>query len=590
MPQSRSEIQLAQDLFGRICRHPATPAILLFLTNLFLIAPAFFPSLADLGVWDQPAYLAAGQQLMDEGNYPVFAGNPLTSLFYGLMYLPFRSSPLWMVHSCTLGRFLLFTLLWLALYLIGKELSNLIPPLLLPGILLVTPLAVEVMTFPSDPLFAGLAGLSFWQLLRFAKSRDHRAALYASALLGLSALARNDGVVLFPIFLVLIALLNRGNAGWKRIALASIVPYAALVGGYILIYGFVTGNFDPGTAARTYDNFESGQFLIESSGNINNVIDVRLQAREIFGTPEENHSNVFLAISRNPAMYLERVRRLLRDLPRILLQAYGKRFAPLLFLLALQGIWALIKQRAFRQLALFLLWPAHLLTGFIITIFRPGHLTFVYFIVYALAAIGLASWMQYPIHWKNRGLWAAALLLLGLYGILDEKLAFFYAALVFLLVEILISTLQIRSKERATLVSLLILAAAGIVLRQGFPSPIQRNLGESEPEQAVIFMTENLPAGSIVAAGSPGYIQAARLGTFVLAATDTPYDLNSADFIEWIKDQGVDYLFADYSLVAENASLWALIEPGIGEQFELLFTSSGGDIRIYSLSGEEPCK
>ena len=575
--------------FRRAIAYPHTPAIFLYLINLFLLAPVFFPSLVDLGVWDQPAYIASGQQLLDHGIIPAFAGNPLTSFFYALTYLPFRSSPLWMVHSCSLGRVLLFTLLWLGLYLIGRELSNKLPALLLPGFLLVTPLAAEVMTFPSDPLFAGLAALSFWQLLRFEHRRRLRSLALASLFLGLAALSRNDGLVLFPILIVLVVLINGREGNWLRTLAAAALPYVILVGGYILMYGFATGDFNLGTAARTYDNFESGhQFLLNASGDVNRVVESRIQSRAVFGTPEENNYNVFTAILRNPTVYFQRIKLLLTQLPAILLSAYGKRFAPLIFLLALQGIWILVQRREWRRLTLFLLWPAHLLTGFIITLIRPGHLTFVYFIIYALAGIGLAALIEYPVRWKMRIVCTLALIILALYGILDAKLAFYYAAAVLLLSLVAITVVQERTNAASPVIALLILAAAGIILRQGFPSPRLRALGTSEPEQAVIFMSENLPAESLVAAGSPGFIQAARMQYFGLASTDTPYDRTPDQFMDWMQSQGVHYIFADYSLISENARVWNLIEPSLGSRLDEIFISSEGDILIYELDTLHP--
>lgn len=560
------------------------PGVLLFLVNLVLLLPAFLPTLSELGVWDQPAYITSGQRLLDNGILPSFAGNPLTSAFYALTYLPFRSSPLWMVHSCSLGRIILFSLLWIALYLIGQELASRIPPLLLPGILLVTPLAVEVMTYPSDPLFAGLAGLCFWQFLRYINKRELRSLGLASMFLGLAALARNDGIVLFPIAIVLTLLLHWRDPQWKRALVSITLPFGILVGGYILVYGLITGTYSMGTAARTYENFESGhQLLLNASGDINRVIESRIQAREVFGTPEENNYNVFRAILRNPSVYLLRVRLLLPNLASALLAAYGKRFTPILMLLAIQGIVVLARDKDWPRLFLFLLWPAHLLTGFLITIFRPGHLTFVYFIVYGLASIGLAQLIETPPRWRNRYLWTGILVCLTVYGLLDNKLAFVYAAVVFFLALLIISIMQLKETSYTNVAALLILAAAGIILRQGYPSPRLRDLGSSEAEQAVIFMSEELPDNSLVAAGSPGYIQAARMTYFGLASTDIPFENPSPAFISWMQDQGVQYLFADYSLWSENSRVWEKLEPALGHALIEIFASSGGDIRIYEL-------
>ena len=44
---------------------------------------------------------------------------------------------------------------------------------------------------------------------------------------------------------------------------ATLLPFAFLVGGFILLYGIFTGDYDPGVSRRTYDNFEAGQQAYE---------------------------------------------------------------------------------------------------------------------------------------------------------------------------------------------------------------------------------------------------------------------------------------------------------------------------------------
>ena len=128
--------------------------------------------------------------------------------------------------------------------------------------------------------------------------------------------------------------------------MAILLPFAILVGGYILGYGFLTGDFSLGTMERTYDNFESGQQIVfPGTGEFNPVIESRLEARRLFGTPEENDYSVFNDIRRNPQEYIRRVKAALIRVPQDLLQAYGIRFTVLLFVLVGRGIFELIKRR-----------------------------------------------------------------------------------------------------------------------------------------------------------------------------------------------------------------------------------------------------
>ncbi len=137
-----------------------TLPLLFFLTTLLLIHPAFFLALGDINPYDEAAYINSGRMLLN-GNFPSYADNPLVDVFYALTYLPFSGSPYWLVQSASLGRLLLFSLLWVSLYLVGRRLSDRTALLIPLGIFLVSPLAVEMLRFPSDPLFAGFAGLTF---------------------------------------------------------------------------------------------------------------------------------------------------------------------------------------------------------------------------------------------------------------------------------------------------------------------------------------------------------------------------------------------------------------------------------------------
>jgi len=78
-------------------------AIVLFLVNFFLVFAFFLPSLSDINPWDEAAYVTAGQKLMDGGQFPGYAGNPLTSVFFALTYLPVKTSPHWMIISISLA-------------------------------------------------------------------------------------------------------------------------------------------------------------------------------------------------------------------------------------------------------------------------------------------------------------------------------------------------------------------------------------------------------------------------------------------------------------------------------------------------------
>jgi hypothetical protein len=452
------------------------------------------------------------------------------------------------------------------------------------GIFLVTPLAIESLRFPSDPLFASLAGFSLWQLLLYINSAERKHLLFSSMFMAFAAFARNDGLVLFLILSCLVIFINLRKKGFWHSLVAILLPFGILVGGYLLVYGIVTGDYSLGTMKRTYDNFESGQQVVFSdSGEFNPVIESRLEASRLFGTAEENEFSVFKAIQRNPEEYIRRLRAVTKSLPDLLLHAYGIRFAFLLFILAGRGILDLIKRREFTLLIVLCLWPIHLISGFLITLFRTGHLQFPFYVVFALASIGLFSILSNLRSRVEVG-WITVLMLgLSVYGLVDNKLAIFYGAAVFIVAIWIIYLFQ-KHDHVPKGVSFLILLAAGIVLRGNFPSPKIRDLGSDPKEQAILFMVDNFSTNTTFAAGSPGVIWAAKMGYAGLASWDVPKDKTSPEFIDWMADQGIDAIYVDHDLYNVLPGIWKLIEPQIGITLERAFEVERGNYQVLIIN------
>jgi hypothetical protein len=555
--------------------------LILFVANFFLVYAVFTPNFSDLNPWDEAAYIASGQELIDNGVFPSFAGNPLTYLFFALTYLPFRSSPLWMVQSVSLARIILFTLLWLSTYKVTKQLSHFASPVIALGFLLVTPLSIEFLRFPSDPLFASFAGFSLWQLLLYRDTQQRKFLLRSSMFMALAALARNDGLILFGILVLLTIILSFREKGFGASILAVLLPFMILVGGYVGIYGLAHGDFSLGTMERTYENFESGQQIVFSdAGGYSPVIESRLEAARLFGTAEENDYSVFKAIQRNPEEYFRRVRAIFKILPERLLHAYGIRFSALIFILLIRGIVELLKKRQYVLILILCLWPLHLVTGFIITIFREGHLQFHFYIVFVLAAVGLVSILS-NLESKVEITWISVLMLgLCVYGVVDNKLAIFYGSAVFVGAIWIIAVLNKVQGPLHQNLALLILFCAGIILRGNFPSPTVRELGSDPKEQAILYIVEQFSPGTTFAAGSPGVIWASKMGYAGLASQDVPKDKSPVDFIAWMREQGIEAIYVDHNLYNVLPSIWELIEPQIGISLERIFETERGNYQV----------
>lgn len=561
---------------------------LFFFANLFLLFSLFLPNLNEINPWDEASYVNKGRELVDLGKWPDYAGNPLVSVFYALTYLPFRSSPYWLIHSDALGRVLLFSLIWWSAVMVAGRFKHPAAQAITAGLLLVTPLTGEMLTFPSDPLFAGLAGLSFWQLTGYLEDARPRRIALASMFLGLAALARNDGLILFPIFFILAVLFTLREKNWHssgRAALAAVLPFAALVGGYVLIYGLSTGDYSLGTMERTYLNFEAGQQVLTTpSGELSEVIESRSLAEKYFGSAEENDYSVLRAIQRNPQMYLERLKAVLRVLPERSLRAYGIRFGAVLFLLAAAGAWELFRRKQYLLLATCLLWPAHLLSGFAITLFRSGHLRFPYYIVFGLAALGLGVLVDRLIISAPRRLPLAwgALLVVGLGALVANKLAIYYGAFVLLGALLVISAIRTALQDQTwgAGMALLILLAGGLILHGDYPSPERRVLGVEAKEQAVVFLSQHFEEGTLVAASSPGPVYMSKMQVANLTSTDVPLDRTPEAFVDWLRSQGIRAVFVDQTLSSNSPKLWQLLEAQIGAGLERIFSADQGDIQI----------
>lgn len=588
---------------------PIFVALLFLAIQIFLVWPVFFPTIDDIGLWDEAAYLHGGQMLLDQGAWPIFAYNPLTTVFYALTYLPFRSSLTWLLQSDALGRILAFGLLFASVYLVARQFqtataaknteeaqNSVSLPAIMLGLFLVMPLSTSMFAYPSDPLFAGLAGLSFWQMLVYYNTGRLRHAGSASVLLGLAALARNDGLVLFPILVAALALISlqwnkrrnmRQSQDILRTLAASSLPFILLIGGYVVIYGLHTGVYDLGTMRRTYDNFESGQGIIYAApGEINPNSESQLAARQVFGTPAENNYSIFNAIRRNPGVYLQRVMALVKTIPTALLNAYGIRFTAVLFLLVLRGSWVLLQRKAYLLLLLLALWPLHLASAFVITLVRVGHLQFPFYIVLALAALGLSTALEDLAHRRRAAAWAAVLIGLSAASLVANKLAVFYGATVFLLALVVIWFASHRSVPHLTSsgwgvsATLLVLLAAGLVLHGDYPSPILLRPAQGPKIAALTYLVENLPPNTRIAAAVPGPIWMAKMTYMGLASTDVPVNKTPAEFLEWLRIQNIRAVYVDTSLYNTNPAVWRLIEPQIGNGLERVYQIDQGNIQI----------
>lgn len=577
--------------------------LLIFIFHLFLIFNELTPNLREINLWDEAVYINSGKQLV-EGQLIPYHRNPLVGFLYALSYLPYQSSPYWMMQSATLGRVILFSLLWISSYLAARQLQKVFSPFVLIGFLVVFPLLTDILENPSDSLFAAMSAFGLWQLFRFYNLKNTRHLAWASFFIALSALSRNDGIVLFLIFLFIALLIiyfhsaqtlkvaiqaegekerKKGRHSQLKNISAALFPFVAIIGCYTFFYGFATGDYAMGTKERAYVAFQQGHMFVYTQNGeciLKEIGCTSNDANELFGAPEENNYSVLKAISRNPGAYLQRVFEIVKQLPKITYYAYGLRTGYVIFLFAARGMIELIKKKNYAVLLILMAWPAYLLTYFL-TFFREGYLRGIFFILFILEGIGICSTISNIKNRSERYLWTSILLVLTAYGISTNKSWLYFNAIA-LLVGLWISYFGADQHNYALhtkTAGLLIMLSIGIILRGKFTPYEKHNFGDIAEEQAVVYLQEHIAPGSLVAAGAPGAIWAARM-----EYTDIVYELSdelSGEAIhERIVAEGIKAIYVDHYLSNLNRPVWGLIQEEIGDGFERVFSGREGSIQV----------
>jgi hypothetical protein len=167
-----------------------------------------------------------------------------------------------------------------------------------------------------------------------------------------------------------------------------------------------------------------------------------------------------------------------------------------------------------------------------------------------------------------------------------NKLAIYFGAVLLLAVLLALAVIRLGGKlesHASFWPTALLLLAGGVILRGGFPSPARPDLEADPQQQAVTALASIYPPGTLVAAASPGPIWAARMTYGGLASTDFPSQMDSSQLVNWLRVQGFQAIYVDYSLYVDNPAIWALILEQIGSGLERIYQSSDGDLQILKI-------
>jgi hypothetical protein len=556
---------------------------LLFLLNIVLVFPIFFPNLNDIGSWDESNYINSGRLLVDGeawNRLPEPAWNPLVTLLYAITYIPVQHMDFWLIHSCTIGRFILFSLLWLSAYLVTKQLSYLSHPLIMVGLLLVTPALTYLLANPTDALFAAMSAFALWQVLSFYYEKKIKHLWLASLFVGLSALSRNDGLTLFLIFVPLGVFLSLSLKRMGTCLLACILPFTVVVGSYIVLYGVVTGRSEFGLKKRSYLAFEQGQgfayeYLYQGK---NPAAEGQVEARRLFGTPEENRYSTLSAIKRNPEAFLHRVNQTIKSSPRKIYFMYGERAGIIILLLAAMGAVEIAKKRLYLLFLILLLWPAHIFV-YLLTFFRHTYFLLPYFVVFSLATVSI-NFILYHVKKRRLYFWSILLLGLAVLGIISNRPNVFSATLFFLLGLWVIKIIVDKYQNLETIRPIVIILTLCLIfaLKGSFIYPQFRKLGVSPYEKASLFMKEHLEPNARVLACFPRDIWNAKMSFGMLNFSVDKTDEKVLS--EGIANFNIKAFYIDETFKTEEPYRWAIIQKLIGKSLEICFTSDNGEVEI----------
>ncbi|HEX9870856.1 MAG TPA: hypothetical protein VGC99_20135 [Candidatus Tectomicrobia bacterium] len=494
------------------------------------------------------------------------------AVIYALPYLFVQKSPVWFFLSAGIGRLLIFSLLFACCLRLSREFREFFHPLIMLGIFTVARVGTVVLANSSDALFAVLSGLALASVLAYIRTTQVRQLSYASLFVGLATLTRPDGFVLFSIFAALSFILATRNKTAVRAAFAVIGPYVGLLGVFILVSGLTLREAVYAILERSYQAFEQGQWVV-TQGDWSEAV---TETRRIFGSPESNQGSILMAVVEHPEAYLLRLRNLVDLLPKLTLNAYDNRLAPVLFLLALGGAIELARAKRIAVLVVMIAWPMHLLVYFL-TFFREGYLLMAFPVVIALASVGLVTTWVRIVSTRSRAIWSIFLVLLIAYSAVTSKPTIFASLSIFLggLWLIWLARDHLDQPPMVGAVCALIALSMGIVLRRSYPFPNFYKLGSAPEERAVLFMGKNLRPGSVVGTVMPLPAVAARMFD-----TEIPDLRTAGDLLDWVDRENVSAIYVDGVLRTQKPESWAVIAEAIDNGLVPAFLGDPGSIQV----------
>jgi hypothetical protein len=544
------------------------------ISYLILISPDLLPTIHEILPHDEAKYIDSGRSLVSLQLRQLSWG-PLVAVFYAPLHLIFKGSLDWFLLEAWVGRILLIALLWISTLYLASKLRKHISMFVVAGVMFATVGFLFVIKNQSDVLFSSFSAIALAQLISFNKSRQIKDVWIGSAALGLAALSRIDTLAWLAVYVLISLGVSFRTRSIGRILAASLIPALTFVAGFVLISRIHTGGFDDSIgslAPKLYQAFEQNQSVM-TGGEDDAGYE---QARELFGTRDENEGSVFRAILNNPSEFLSRIVTNIRNTPGLYFYAFDKRVGLVILIFSSLGVVALVRKRAYLLLTIPLLWalPSAYYLGFLS---RHVVSTTTYFPI-IFASIGITYAFRKDVPRSEQFVYVLLGLLLVTYSWIDNKPAFLASGvvLILVLVTIWLPWPRIASERNRTMVAFFLLLVGAMILREDFAFPNFRKLGDTSEERAIHFMQNALPSGSKVAVPTSNLAIAAAMGN--LPIEEVPPFSSPQKLCSWLSNTGVSAVYVHTAYMGSDPQIQTVMWEGLEEYFDLGFSEGNSNI------------
>ncbi|RPI83799.1 MAG: hypothetical protein EHM41_15040 [Chloroflexi bacterium] len=548
--------------------------ITILLIHFLLISPSLMPTFTEINSDDEAKYIESGWRLLNEGPRDL-AWGPLVSLVYAPVHLLVGDSPSWFMIEAWVGRFLLFFLLWLSTYYLALQFKEYFHPLIAVGVLFISIYFLPVIENQSDALFVSMSAFALSRVIAYYRTQHLRDIGLASLFVGLGVLCRVETILLVGTLAVIALVIRRGRHGLLKVLSLSVVPAAVVLAVFILTSLVTKGHLNLGISDKAFASFEMnqpGQQTIESPGE---------DAGSPLITEDGSEGSIFRAIAGNPSAFIGRIFVHALEQPGYFLDFYGKKLGPVLLLLSAWGIFTLVRRRSLTLLLILLIWPLHALVS--LAFFARHVVPQASYLPIILSAVGIAEVFRPDIPRKDRVFLFLTALLISFFSLLFDKPAILAGGLV--LAAVLALTWLIQPRQETTgsyaAIPLLILFAAGLILRGSYPFPNFPVLGSTVEEQAVTYIHQEFDPLSKLLSTSSYPMLAAKM--VAIDVQDVPVEVTSPQMLsDWLENQEIEGIYLD-SRKNARPEFVRVIESGLVEQFEVGYASEDGAVRILIL-------